>query len=160
MSSKGFDAAALSDIVKAHDALPGRLIQILHDVQARFGHVPEDAARQLANELNISRADVHGVVSFYHDFRTEPTGKHIVRICQAEACQAMGSRALTEHARGALGVDLDGTADDVTLLPVYCLGNCACAPAVMIGERTYGRVTSERFDELIGGLEDGLRGDD
>jgi formate dehydrogenase subunit gamma len=152
MSANGYDSKAASDIIAAHDGRPELLVQILHDVVQRFGYVPEDAIRQLADELNLSRADVHGVVHFYHDFRTQPAGKHIVKICQAEACQAMGSRALTEHAEGTLGAELHGTNEDITLEPVYCLGNCACSPAVMIDGRTYGRVSPERFDELIGSL--------
>lgn len=150
----GYDAEIASKIVARYDAKPELLIQILHGIVERFGYVPEAAIRQLADELNLSRADVHGVVSYYHDFRTEPPGKHVVRICQAEACQAMGSRQLTSHAEGSLGVDLHDSNADISLEPVYCLGNCACSPAVMIDGRTYGRVTSERFDELIGSLGD------
>ena len=152
MKANGYDTAAASEIIRGHDSRPELLIQILHDLQERFGHVPETALRQLADELNLSRAEVHGVVSYYHDFRSEPAGRHVVKVCQAEACQAMGSRELTEHVKGALGVDMHGTADDTTLEPVYCLGNCACAPAVMIDGRTYGRVSADRFDELLGSL--------
>ncbi len=152
--SNGYDAEIASRIVERFDAKPELLIQILHAIVERFGYVPDAAIRQLADELNLSRADVHGVVSYYHDFRTEPAGKHVVKICQAEACQAMGSRALTEHAEGALDMVLAETRDDLSLEPVYCLGNCACSPSVMIDGRTYGRVSSERFDELIGALED------
>ncbi|MDH3748061.1 MAG: formate dehydrogenase subunit gamma [Gammaproteobacteria bacterium] len=151
--TNGYDAEVASKIVARFDAKPELLIQILRGVVERFGYVPEAAVRQLADELNLSRADVHGVVSYYHDFRTEPPGKHIVKICQAEACQAMGSRELTAHAEDALGIRMHGSNDDITLEPVYCLGNCACSPAIMIDERTHGRVNSQRFDELIGGLE-------
>ncbi len=152
--SNGYDAEIASRIVERFDAKPELLIQILHAIVERFGYVPDAAIRQLADELNLSRADVHGVVSYYHDFRTEPAGKHVVKICQAEACQAMGSRALTEHAEGALDMVLAETRHDLSLEPVYCLGNCACSPSVMIDGRTYGRVSKERFDELIGALED------
>ncbi len=152
--SNGYDAEIASRIVERFDAKPELLIQILHGIVERFGYVPDAAIRQLADELNLSRADVHGVVSYYHDFRTEPAGKHVVKICQAEACQAMGSRALTEHAEGALDMALAETRHDLSLEPVYCLGNCACSPSVMIDGRTYGRVSKERFDELIGALED------
>jgi formate dehydrogenase subunit gamma len=120
----------------------------------RHGWVSEEAVRQLADELNLSRADVYGVVSYYHDFRTEPPGRHVVKICQAEACQAMGSRALTSHAQASLGTDMHNTNADVTLEPVYCLGNCACAPAVMIDGKTHGRVTAGRLDELVGTLKE------
>ena len=151
----GYDADVADEIIAAHDAKPELLIQMLQGIVERFGYVPEDGVRQLADALNLSRADVHGVVSYYHDFRTRPPGRHIVKICQAEACQAMGSRALTEHATSTVGAALGETSDDVTLEPVYCLGNCACSPAVMIDGRTYGRVDAERFDELIGALHDG-----
>ena len=126
-----------------------RLVQILNDIVARIGWIPDAATRQLAEELNLSRADVHGVVSYYHDFRREPPGEHIIKVCQAEACQAMGSRELTRHAEAALGVDLHTSNAQVSLEPVYCLGNCACAPAIMIDGKTIGKVTAERFDELI-----------
>lgn len=152
MTSNGYDTAAASEIIAGFEARPEMLVQILHGIVERFGFVSDDAIRQLANELNLSRADVHGVVSYYHDFRTTPPGKHIVRICQAEACQAMGSRELTAHAEDTLGVDMHGTGNDITLDPVYCLGNCACSPAIMIDGRTYGRVDTVRFDELIGGM--------
>ena len=151
--SNGYDNVIASKIVEHYESKPEMLMQILHSIVERFGYVPEAAIRQLADELNLSRADVHGVVSYYHDFRTEPPGKHIVKICQAEACQSMGSRELTQHAEESLGVKLRSSDDDITLEPVYCLGNCACSPAIMIDGRTYGRVSSERFDELIGSLE-------
>ncbi len=156
MTGNGYDAEAASEIIASFEAKPEMLVQILHRVVERFGYVSEPAIRQLATELNLSRADVHGVVSYYHDFRTTPAGKHIVRICQAEACQAMGSRALTRHAEMSLGVNMHQTENDVTLEPVYCLGNCACSPAVMIDGHTYGRVDENRFDELVGSM----RGDD
>ncbi len=150
MTSNGYDAGAASEIIAGFEARPEMLVQILHGIVERFGYVSDDAIRQLASELNLSRADVHGVVSYYHDFRTEPPGKHIVRICQAEACQAMGSRELTTHAQETLGVEMHSTSNEVTLEPVYCLGNCACSPAIMIDGRTYGRVDAVRFNELIG----------
>ncbi len=152
--SNGYDATVTSSIVARFDGKPEMLIQILHGVIERFRYVPEAAIRQLADELNLSRAEVHGVVSYYHDFLTAPPGRHRVKICQAEACQAMGSRELTEHATATLGMALHETKDDLTLEPVYCLGNCACAPAIMIGDRVYGRVNAARFDELVGALED------
>jgi len=158
MTSNGYDSSVASEIIASFDAKPELLIQILHQFLERFTYISKDAIRQLASELNLSRAEVHGVVSFYHDFRTEPPGKHIVKICEAEACQAMGSRQLSEHAQSTLGVDMHQTKDDVTLEPVYCLGNCACSPAVMIDGHTYGRVDAKRFDELIGRLGSGKLG--
>ncbi len=127
------------------------LVQILHAFVARYSFVSQEAIRQIANELNLSRAEVHGVVSYYHDFRTSPPGKRIVKICQAESCQAMGSRALTAHAEKSLGVNMNDTTRDgeTTLKPVYCLGNCACSPAVMIDQKVYGRVDAARLDELL-----------
>ena len=152
MTDDGKVADTTRDIAARHASRPERLIQILHDVQASLGHVPETAVRTLADVLNLSRAEVHGVVSFYHDFRTEPPGRHIVKICQAEACQAMGSRALTAHAERSLGLSLHETTEAVTLEPVYCLGNCACSPAIMVDGKTYGRVNNERFDEIMASL--------
>jgi formate dehydrogenase subunit gamma len=147
-----YDPRITSELVARFAARPEMLIQILHAVVEHYTYVPEAAIRQLADELNLSRADVYGVVTYYDDFRTERPGAHIVKICQAEACQAMGSRALTQHARETLDIDLHETGGDITLDPVYCLGNCACAPSVMIDGRTYGRVSDERFDELVGAL--------
>lgn len=150
------DKDATSEIIAAHGAKPELLVQILQAIVMRYGWIPEDTVRQLADELNLSRADVHGVVQYYHDFRTEEPGKHIVKICQAEACQAMGSRELTDYARRILTMDLHETEKDITLEPVYCLGNCACSPAIMIDGKTYGRVNETRFNELL----DDMRGRD
>lgn len=146
------DNKTTSEIVALFGAKPELLVQILQAIVMRFGWIPDDTVRQLADELNLSRADVHGVVQYYHDFRTEEPGEHIVKICQAEACQAMGSRALTDHATKTLAMNLHDTKDDITLEPVYCLGNCACSPAIMVDGRTYGRVDAARFDELLAGM--------
>ena len=146
MTTQPYDKKVASDIIASFDARPEMLVQILHGFLERFGWVSEDAIRQLAGELNLSRAEVHGVVSYYHDFRTEPPGKHIVKICAAEACQSMGSRAIEAHAAEKLGDQ------NITVEPVYCLGNCACSPAIMVDGKTYGRVTSERFDEIVDSL--------
>ena len=145
---KAVDREAVAAIATDFGNRPEMLVQILVRVVQRCGWVSEDVVRQLAEVLNLSRADVHGVVEFYHDFRTAPPAGHIVRICEAEACQSMGSRELAAHARTAVG-------DDVTLEPVYCLGNCACAPAVMIDGRTHGRVDADRFDALVAALQEG-----
>lgn len=149
MARPPIDKNTTSEIVREFGARPEMLVQILQAIVMRHGWIPEDTIRQLAEELNLSRADVHGVVNYYHDFRTEAPGEHVVKICQAEACQAMGSRTLTDHARQTLGTELHGTAGRITLEPVYCLGNCACAPAVMIDGKTHGRVSRDRLDELI-----------
>ena len=138
-------------IVADMKSRPGPLIEVLHSVQAALGYVPPDAVPILAEELNLSRAEVHGVVTFYHFFRETPPGRHTVSICRAEACQSMGADDLVAHAKRRLGVDFHETTADgaFSLEPVFCLGNCACSPAAMIDGRLYGRVTPERFDELV-----------
>lgn len=149
--AKKYDAAIGTEIINQFGAKPEMLVQVLHAFVQRYDFISEDAIRQIALELNLSRADVHGVVSFYHDFRTTEPGQHVVKICQAEACQAMGSRELTAHAEDQLGISMRGTTGDgqITLEPVYCLGNCACSPAIMIDEKVYGRVDKGRLDDLI-----------
>ncbi len=141
----------MSEILKAHQGLEGPLLPILHAVQAEWGHVPDDALPVIAEALNISRAEVHGVMTFYHDFRDHPAGRRVVKICRAEACQAVGADALADHAKAALGVDWHGTTTDgaVTLEPVYCLGLCACGPAALVDGKVLGRVTPEALDEII-----------
>ena len=138
-------------IVEDMKERPGPLIEVLHSVQAALGYVPPEAVPILAEVLNLSRAEVHGVVTFYHFFRQTPPGRHIVSLCRAEACQSMGADALAEHAKRQLGVDFHETTLDraFSLEPVFCLGNCACSPAAMIDGRLYGRLTADRFDQLI-----------
>ncbi len=131
----------LDEILAEHQGLEGPLLPILHSVQAAFGHVPQDTLPVIAKHLNISRAEVHGVVSFYHDFREMPAGRHVVKLCRAEACQAMGADALAGRVQAALGCDWHETAGDVTLEPVFCLGLCACGPAAMVDGALIGRVT-------------------
>jgi len=130
---------------------PGPLLEVLHGVQRDLGYIPAAAIPLIAEELNLSRAEVHGVVSFYHHFRSAPPGRHTVQICRAESCQAMGAVTLAAHAKDRLGIDFDETTADgeLSLHPVYCLGQCACSPAVMIDEEVFGRVTPERFDALL-----------
>ena len=130
---------------------PGALLPILHGIQDNIGYIPPEAVPVIAGELNLSRAEVHGVISFYHYFRQTPPGQHTLQICQAESCQAMGSAALTEHAKSLLKIGFHETTVDqaYSLEPVYCLGNCACSPAVMIDDEVYGRVTSERLEQLL-----------
>jgi formate dehydrogenase subunit gamma len=145
------DSAVVRRIVAEHQERPGPLLEVLHAVQAALGFIPAGAVPLVAQELNLSRAEVHGVVTFYHYFRRSRPGVHTVSLCQAESCQAMGAEALTAHARERLGIDFHETTPNgrFSLEPVYCLGNCACSPAAMIDGRLYGRVTAERFDELI-----------
>jgi formate dehydrogenase subunit gamma len=142
---------AVDGIIARLCATPGPLLPILHAVQDALGFISTDAVARIAQGLNLSRAEVHGVVSFYHYFRRHPPGKHVVQICRAEACQAMQCATTESHAKQCLGVDYGGTSADgqFSLEAVYCLGNCAAAPSVMIGEKLYGRVTPERFDQVL-----------
>lgn len=139
------------DILAAHQTMPGNLLPILHGIQDTLGYIPQDAVADIAQSLSLSRAEVHGVISFYHYFRTTPPGKHTIRICRAESCQSMNGKALEEHAKQKLGIDFhETTADEqFSLEAVYCLGNCACSPAITIDNEVYGRVTAEKFDQLI-----------
>ncbi len=134
---------------------PGPLLSVLHAVQDALGHVPPAAIAPIAEALNLSRAEVHGVVTFYHYFRSHPVGRHTLQLCRAEACQSMGADALAEHAKQRLGIDFHNTTADgkFTLEPVYCLGNCACSPAVMLDGELCGRVTPQRLDELLAAKE-------
>ncbi|MBQ0798565.1 MAG: formate dehydrogenase subunit gamma [Porticoccaceae bacterium] len=149
-----FDAAVNQALDQLGD-LPGALLPVLHEVQHHLGYVPKDAVPAIAEGLNLSRAEVHGVVSFYHHFRSEPAGAHVVQVCRAEACQAVGGRALEAHIKAKLDVDYGETTADgkVTLEPVYCLGNCACGPSVQVGERLHARVSAAGFDTLVSDLE-------
>jgi formate dehydrogenase subunit gamma len=153
MTREDYNKETASEIIAGFDKRPEMLVQVLHAFMDRFGWISSDAIRQLAEELNLSRADVHGVVSYYHDFRTSPAGKHVVKICEAEACQAMGSRDLSEHAKKSLGLDMHESNDNVTLEPIYCLGNCACSPAIMVDGKTFGRVSAQRFDEIVAAMD-------
>lgn len=153
-------AVSLQEIVEAaveaHRGRIGALLPVLHAIQDKLGHVPPDAVPMIASALSMSRAEVHGVIAFYHDFRAEPPGEHTVQLCRAEACQAMGSRELERHALQKLGVGYGETTPNglFTVEPVYCLGNCACAPSIRINDDIHARVSPARFDELISGLED------
>ncbi len=144
-------AERVLEIVDRFKETEGPLLPILHDIQEDFGYVPGEALPLIAGRLNISRAEVHGVVTFYHDFREKPAGRHVLKLCRAEACQSMGGDALSERARKALGVDWHGTTADgaVTVEPVYCLGLCACAPSAMLDGEVVGRLDEERLDELL-----------
>jgi len=142
---------AVLRIVERNRSRPGNLLEVLHGVQDELGFVPPAAVALIATELNLSRAEVHGVVTFYHHFRHSPAGRHTVQLCRAEACQSMGGEALAAHAKSRLGVDFKQTTADgrYSLEPVYCLGNCACSPAAMIDGELHGRVTPQRLDELL-----------
>lgn len=139
------------EIVRSFSGLEGPLMPILHAVQECFGCVPEAAVPVIANELNLSRAEVHGVVSFYHDFRREPAGKHVLKLCRAEACQAMGCEGLVKRAECRLGVECGHTSADgrVTLEPIYCLGLCATGPSAMIDGKVVGRLDAAKLDKIL-----------
>src|SRR5271166_4250753 len=145
------ERAAVESACQLLKELPGSLLPILHAVQESLGFVPRDSVPLIARALNISLAEVHGVLSFYHYFRKERGGRHVVHLCRAEACQALGAVGLEAHAKKALGIEFHGTTADgaISLEPVYCLGNCALGPSVMIDEQLQGRVSAARFDALI-----------
>ena len=142
----------IREIASSLAAKPGALLPILHAVQDRWGYLPEPTVGVVADVLNLSRAEVHGVVTFYHFFRETAPGKQTLFICRAEACQSMGANALIEHAEKTLGAGLHQTTADgrFSVEPVYCLGNCACAPAVMVDETLHGRVSPERLEKIVG----------
>ena len=141
---------AVETAVQLHAGEPGPLLEILHALQSELGCIPPEAVAPLAAALNLSRAEVHGVISFYHHFRAVAPGHYVVQLCRAEACQSMNAQAVEARAKELLGVEFGGTTQDgrVTLEAVYCLGNCACAPAMMVNGELHGRVTPERFGEI------------
>lgn len=148
----------LESLVEQHRYLPGALLPMLHAIQDEFGHVPDSAVPVIAQGLNLSRAEVHGVITFYHHFRQHPPGRHVVQVCRAEACQAVGAVALEAHVKKCLGIDFHETTADgvVTLEAVYCLGNCAVGPSLRVDDDIVGRVTPERFDEIVSDLRSGV----
>ncbi len=150
-------AARVRAVIDERRHLAGALMPVLHGIQDALGYIPEDAIPLIAHELNLSRAEVHGVITFYHHFRTHAPGRHVVRICRAEACQALGARALEAHAKKTLGVDFHETTKDgaLTLEAVYCLGNCGCGPSVLVDpDQLHARVTPAAFDALVGALRE------
>jgi formate dehydrogenase subunit gamma len=147
----GWDKERAAEIIEAHRAVDGPALPILHALQGEFGFIAEDAIPMVADALNLSRAEVHGVVSFYHDFRREPAGRHVLKLCRAEACQSRGGDELAAHARTRLRLEWGETAPNgsVTLEPVFCLGLCACAPAAMLDGQVVGRLDRTRLDALL-----------
>ena len=141
--------------IQEYRDVPGGLMPLLHAIQGDLGYIPPESVPSIAGGLNLSRAEVHGVISFYEDFRTEPGARHVVQICRAEACQAMGARALETHAKKTLGVDVGATTADgsISLQAVYCLGNCACSPSVRIDDAIHARVDPGRLDTLLAELD-------
>lgn len=146
----GWTPEQIRQIVGALKHKPGALLPILHGIQDQFGYIPKGAVPIIAEELQQTRADVHGVISFYHHFRSEPAGSHVVEVCRAEACQAQGGRALESHIQTKLGIGYQQTSADreFTLAAVFCLGNCACGPSIRVGSAVYGRMTAQKFDQL------------
>ncbi|MGG7516943.1 formate dehydrogenase subunit gamma [Allorhizobium undicola] len=145
------DAARIEAIVAEHAGFEGPLLPILHSIQREFGHIPEMAKEMIARALNLSRAEVHGVVTFYHDFRARPAGRHVLKLCRAEACQAMHGDALAEGIKALLGIDWHETTSDgaVTLEPVFCLGLCAQAPAAMLDGEVHARLDEHCLTGLL-----------
>jgi len=141
----------VADILAAHESMPGNLLPVLHGIQDSLGYIPQEAVSDIAEALNLSLAEVHGVISFYHYFKNTPPGKNTVRICRAESCQAKNGKALEKYAQKQLEIDWHETTSDgnFSLEPVYCLGLCACSPSMMVNNEVYGRVTPERFDEIL-----------
>jgi formate dehydrogenase subunit gamma len=146
-----WDPERAAEIIRAETVREGATLPILHTIQAEFGHIPAEAVPLVAQALNVSRAEIHGVISFYHDFRRHPPGRHVLRLCRAEACQSMGADALAERARERLGIDWGETSRDgaVTLEPVFCLGLCACAPSAMLDGKPVARLNAARLDALV-----------
>lgn len=145
----------VDELIAAHREQPGALLPLLHAIQEAVGHVPDDAVPAIARGLNLSRAEVHGVVTYYHFFRSKPIGRHLVEVCRAESCKAVGADALMAHAQARLGCSSHHTRADgaVTLAPVYCLGLCAMSPAIMVDDKPYARMTPAKFDRLAAKLE-------
>src|ERR1700733_13426326 len=149
--SEPWDADRGAEIIACYSHLPGSTLVILHALQEAFGYVPEPAIPMIATALNLSRAEIHGVFTFYHDFRHEPAGRHVLKLCRAEACQAAGGDALAARAEAKLGIAIGNTPADnrVTLEPIYCLGLCATAPSAMLDGRIVGRLDEARLDALV-----------
>lgn len=145
---------AVDDILARLKDEPGPLFPILHSIQDELGWVPDETVPAIARALNRSRAEIHGVITFYHHFRRHPVGKHMVQVCRAEACQSMGCQDLEAHAKKTLGIDYHGTTADgqISLEAVYCLGNCALSPSIRVNDDIVGKVSKERFDEVIAEL--------
>lgn len=146
-----WDQARAREIIAAHESLEGPVLPILHALLEEFGYIPEEAVSLVASQLNLSRAEIHGTISFYHDFRREPAGKHVLKLCRAEACQSMNGPRLARDLLVTLGIDWgETTADGVlTVEGVYCLGLCACAPSALYDDEPIGRLDEERLDSLV-----------
>ena len=144
-------ASRTTAIIEELKGLEGPLLPILHEIQEEFGHVPTESLPVIAEALNISNAEVHGVVTFYHDYRAHPAGRHVLKVCRAEACQSMGGDAIAAQIQQRLGIGFHETTKDnsVTLEPVYCLGLCACSPSAMLDGEVIGRLDADKIDEIV-----------
>ncbi|WP_027967089.1 formate dehydrogenase subunit gamma [Halomonas halocynthiae] len=153
-----WSSAQVQDSIDALKHKPGALLPILHAIQQHIGYIPDGSVPIIAKSLNLSRAEIHGVISFYHHFRTTPPGHHVIQVCRAEACQAMGGRQLEAHIKDRLGINHHATTADggISLEAVYCLGNCACAPNISVNERVHGRMNNTHFDALFEEISDAL----
>ncbi len=154
MGYERWDAARAAEVVERYSALDGATLPILHALQRTFGYVDQAVVPMIADRMNLSRAEVHGTITFYHDFRREPAGRHVVKLCRAEACQAVGSVALADHAKRVLGIDWHETTPDgqVTLEPVFCLGLCACGPAALMDDEPVSGLDPAAFDARLAEL--------
>jgi formate dehydrogenase subunit gamma len=150
-TAKDWDQQRAAEIIDAHREVDGAALPILHALQEAFGHIPEDVVPLIAHALNLSRAEIHGIVTFYHDFRRAAPGRHVLKLCRAEACQSVGGDALAEHAQARLRVGWGETTGNgaLTLEPVFCLGLCACGPAAMLDGQALGRLDRRRLDTLL-----------
>ena len=153
-SSNGTTVAVVARALEKYADVAGGLMPLLHEVQANIGFIPKERVADIARGMGLSRAEVHGVISFYHDFHDQPLGEKTIHLCRAEACQAMGSRALETHVKTRLGINYGETTPDgrFSLEAVYCLGNCACPPSIRVGDEIHARVDAKRFDELLDGI--------
>ena len=145
---------AARELLRRRAIEPGALLPILHEMQEALGYIPKELVPEIAVKLNLSRAEVHGVVTYYHYFRSEPPGRHVIQVCRAEACQALGAETLLAHAETVLGCKAHSTRADgaLTLEPVYCLGLCALSPAIMVDDRLHGRMTAQKLDHIAAQL--------
>lgn len=151
LSAPSAVASRAIEVINAFKAVEGPLLPILHAMQEEFGYVPAETLTLIAHELNLSRAEVHGVMTFYHDFRAAPAGRHVIKLCRAEACQSMNGDKIAEAVQKLLGIGWHQTTADgrITLEPVYCLGLCACAPAAMIDAQLVGRLDEAKAGRII-----------
>lgn len=145
------ELTTITNLVNQRRNQPGALLPILNDIQDQLGYIPNNAIPLIADALQQTQAEIQGVISFYHHFQTTPPGRHKIEVCRAEACQARGARELEKHVQTTLGMSYHQTTPDkaFSLEPVYCLGNCACGPSLKVNDEIIGRVTIERFDQLL-----------